>query len=98
MPAFSLRLVTSLTPEFQALGEELISAFLSERRCEFQRDFAEPYATGVICSLIGLSLDLSAYLGKLTIEMMGDTTRINVNDEDKTRVTFSLRNLWCEPA
>ncbi len=69
MPAFSPRLVTSLIPDFQALGDELISAFEADGRCEFQRAFAEPYATRVVCSLIGLSHEHSARLAHLAVEM-----------------------------
>lgn len=53
-PAFSPKLVTSLQPAFAALANELIDAFAKTGRCEFMADFAEPYATRVICTLLGL--------------------------------------------
>jgi cytochrome P450 len=53
-PAFSPGLITSLVPRFQALGSELIDAFIEDGRCEFVSQFAEPYATRVIAIMLGL--------------------------------------------
>lgn len=53
-PAFSPRLLTTLRPKFQALAARLIDAFAARGECEFVSEFAEPYATCVICDLIGL--------------------------------------------
>lgn len=69
MPAFSPRLVTSLIPSFQALADDLISEFEDEGSCEFQSAFSDPYATRVICSLIGLSQEHSKRLAELAVEM-----------------------------
>lgn len=69
MPAFSPRLVTSLIPDFQALANELISAFEQNGRCEFQSAFADPYATRVVCSLIGLTHEHAKRLAELAVEM-----------------------------
>jgi cytochrome P450 len=56
-PAFSPKLVTSLIPKFQALANQLIDGFADKGECDFIADFTEPYATGVICDLLGLSFD-----------------------------------------
>lgn len=56
-PAFSPRLVTPLVPRFEAIAEEIIEAFKARGRCEFMSEFAEPFATRVICELLGLSHD-----------------------------------------
>jgi cytochrome P450 len=53
-PAFSPGLITGLVPRFQALGTELIDAFVDDGRCEFVSQFAEPYATRVIAIMLGL--------------------------------------------
>ncbi len=53
-PAFSPKLVTSLSPKFNALANELIGNFAEAGKCEFMGAFAEPYATRVICELLGL--------------------------------------------
>lgn len=52
-PAFSNKLVTALVPRFQALANELIDGFSDRGRCEFMREFAEPYATRVAAWLLG---------------------------------------------
>src|SRR5687767_496086 len=43
-PAFSRKLISAMTPRFQALANELIDGFASRGRCEFVSEFAEPYA------------------------------------------------------
>ncbi|MBE8515954.1 cytochrome P450 [Amycolatopsis sp. H6(2020)] len=53
-PAFSPKLIESLTPRFQALGNELIDAFAEQGRCEFVAEFAEPYAARVIAIMLGI--------------------------------------------
>lgn len=53
-PAFSRRLISAMTPRFRDLANELIDAFAARGRCEFVSEFAEPYATRVICQLLGL--------------------------------------------
>lgn len=68
-PAFAPKLVKSLIPEFQSLCDELISGFETTGRCEFMADFAEPYATRVICSLVGLSHDEWRELADIAVDM-----------------------------
>jgi cytochrome P450 len=53
-PAFSSKHVASMVPAFQRLAGELIDGFVDDGRCEFMRQFAEPYATRVICQLLGV--------------------------------------------
>ncbi len=53
-PAFAPRIVEAMLPRFRALAKELIDCFAPRGRCEFMSEFAEPYATRVICQLIGL--------------------------------------------
>ncbi len=57
MPAFRKKAIESLTPQFQALAEELIAGFVERRRVEFISEFAEPYAARVICVILGLPDD-----------------------------------------
>jgi cytochrome P450 len=54
-PAFAPKVVTPLIPRFEAIAHELIEGFVPRGRCEFMGDFAEPYATRVICELLGLA-------------------------------------------
>ena len=53
-PAFSHKLIGSLVPRFQALGNELIDGFAEPDRCEFVSEFAEPYAARVIAIMLGI--------------------------------------------
>ncbi|MFG1345188.1 cytochrome P450 [Xanthobacter autotrophicus DSM 431] len=68
-PAFSPKLVTSLQPAFAALANELIDAFAKTGRCEFMADFAEPYATRVICTLLGLPHEKWRELADIAADM-----------------------------
>lgn len=56
-PAFAPKLVKVMIPTFQEIANDLIDAFIDKGRCEFMSEFAEPYATKVICALIGVSPD-----------------------------------------
>lgn len=53
-PAFSPRLVKQLEPRFHELAQELIDAFIGRGECEFVSEFAEPYATRVLCIMLGI--------------------------------------------
>ncbi|RYZ11278.1 MAG: cytochrome P450, partial [Myxococcaceae bacterium] len=53
-PAFSRKAVTSWIPSFQQLASELIDGFSERGEVEFISEFAEPYATRVICRMLGL--------------------------------------------
>jgi len=69
MPAFAPRRVQALIPDFQALADDLIDGFEAAGACEFMADFAEPYATRVICALIGLEQDRWRWLADNAIDM-----------------------------
>jgi cytochrome P450 len=56
-PAFSPRLIGEKAPEFHDLADELIDGFVAEGRCEFVSQFSQPYATRVICKLVGVGED-----------------------------------------
>lgn len=53
-PAFSPKLIADLQPKFQVLANRLIDDFIDRGTCDFIAEFSEPYATGVICDLLGL--------------------------------------------
>jgi cytochrome P450 len=79
-PAFSPRLVTPLLPRFEAIAEELIAPIAAKGRCEFMAEFAEPYATRVICELLGLAQDHWRDLADISAAMglaMGVTYKQN---------------------
>ncbi|MFG1392392.1 cytochrome P450 [Xanthobacter agilis] len=68
-PAFSPKLVTSLQPAFAVLANELIDTFAKKGSCEFMADFAEPYATRVICTLLGLPHEVWRELADIAADM-----------------------------
>lgn len=68
-PAFSPKLVKVLRPDFQKLANELIDGFAKDGQCEFVRAFAEPYATRVICLLLGTDQGEWEYLVDLAMQM-----------------------------
>lgn len=53
-PAFGRKVIQGWVPSFQQLATELIDGFSERGRVEFISEFAEPYATRVICRLLGL--------------------------------------------
>ena len=54
MPAFRNKTIAAMRPRFQALADELVDGFADRGRCEFVSEFAEPYASRIICVLLGL--------------------------------------------
>lgn len=68
-PAFSPRLVRSMTPKFQELANGLIDGFIDRGECQFVDEFAAPYAAQVICSLLGISLEEAPRLTELAVDM-----------------------------
>lgn len=85
-PAFSQRTLAPLQPEFMRLAHEIVDGFASRGRCEFMTDFAEPYATRVLCLLLGIPdadwrriADLAAVMGiALGVRFREEAARIDV--------------------
>ena len=53
-PAFAPRIIRALQPRFESLANELVDAFIDRGTCEFMDEFSEPYATRVLCMLLGI--------------------------------------------
>ena len=72
-PAFASRHVADLVPKFQELANELIDGFIGDGQCEFMHQFSEPYATRVICRLLGVDdsnwEDLALYAEKMSLAL-----------------------------
>ncbi|KAF4558723.1 cytochrome P450 [Pseudomonas sp. CES] len=68
-PAFAPKLVRKLTPVFQEMANELIDDFAKKGSCEFVAEFSEPYATQVICALLGLPRSEWRNLATLAVDM-----------------------------
>lgn len=57
MPAFKRNTIAAMRPRFQHLANELIDGFSDRGEVEFVSEFAEPYASRIICLLLGLPED-----------------------------------------
>ncbi len=68
-PAFSPKLIGGLLPKFQVLANRLIDNFADKGECDFIAEFTEPYATGVICDLLGLDFEEWRTLADIAAEM-----------------------------
>lgn len=53
-PAFSPKVIRALMPEFERISDDLIDGFIDQGRCDFMEDFADPYASRILCLLLGL--------------------------------------------
>jgi cytochrome P450 len=88
-PAFSPKLINSLQPVFAELANDIIDKFARRGSCEFMSDFSEPYATRVICVLLGLDqgewrnlADIAADMGlALGVTFKRDLEKINAATE-----------------
>jgi cytochrome P450 len=53
-PAFAPKLIVPLQPRFAEIANDIVDEFAARGRCDFVAEFSEPYATRVICLLLGL--------------------------------------------
>ncbi|MEN9740335.1 MAG: hypothetical protein RLZ72_601 [Actinomycetota bacterium] len=53
-PAFGPKNLEQYLPQFETLAEELVQSFVDKGEFEAVNDFAEPYATRVLCILLGI--------------------------------------------
>lgn len=53
-PAFAPKNLEQYLPRFEVLAEELVQGFIDKGEFEAVDDFAEPYATRVLCILLGI--------------------------------------------
>lgn len=68
-PAFSPKLIGSLQPVFADLANDIIDQFARRGSCDFMAEFSEPYATRVICVLLGLDQDEWRRLADIAVDM-----------------------------
>ncbi|MEM1385852.1 MAG: cytochrome P450 [Pseudomonadota bacterium] len=53
-PAFSPRLLEVMRPRFEAMAEALVDGFIERGSCDFMAEFADPYASQILCLMLGL--------------------------------------------
>ena len=91
-PAFSPKLIADLQPTFQALANRLIDSFIDRGECEFIAEFTEPYATGVICDLLGLPFEKWRELADIAADM-GLALGVTFKD-DLPRIEAAIAKLF----
>ncbi len=97
-PAFAPKLVKTLTPTFQKIANDLIDQFIGDDQCDFVAQFSEPYATQVICTLLGLPLDEWKRLAELASDM-GLALGVTFNqDQDKINAATDKLVKYAEEA
>ncbi|MEM9763807.1 MAG: cytochrome P450, partial [Pseudomonadota bacterium] len=69
-PAFSPRLLEEMRPRFEAMADALVDSFIDRGTCDFMAEFADPYASQILCLMLGLPqgeaprvLELSSVMG-----------------------------------
>ena len=88
-PAFAPKVIAGLRSEFDAMATELADTFADRGACDFMADFADPYASRVLCHILGLPreeadhvLRLSATMGlALGVAFKENEDRINAATE-----------------
>lgn len=88
-PAFSPRLLDEMRPKFVDMAEALTAKFAGEGQCDFMAEFADPYASEVLCLMLGLPaeeaprvLSLASDMGlALGVDFVKHLDRINTATE-----------------
>lgn len=68
-PAFAPRLLDAMRPKFEAMAAELADAFAPAGRCDFMAEFADPYATRVLCLMLGLPQEAAPEILRYAADM-----------------------------
>jgi cytochrome P450 len=90
-PAFRSRAIERMRPEFQALANVLIDGFAPRGRVEFVSEFAEPYASRILCLLLGLPDDEWPQVAHWADDL-GKSFGVNVHG-DLPRIEAALQGL-----
>ena len=93
--AFQPKILRPLVPQFEMLANELIDAFIDRGDCEFMAGFSEPYATRVLCILLGTPPEDWRQLADWALEMglaLGVTYR---RDMDRINAATDAMTAYC---
>ena len=90
-PAFRSGAIARMRPQFQALANELIDSFAGRGEVEFVSEFAEPYASRILCLLLGLPDDEWPQVAHWADDL-GKSFGINVR-HDLPRIEAALEGL-----
>lgn len=90
-PAFRNKTIEAMRPKFQELANELIDGFAGRGDVEFVTEFAEPYASRILCYLLGLPDDEWPQVAHWADDL-GKSFGINVR-HDLPRIEAALEGL-----
>lgn len=90
-PAFSPRVVGALAPAFREIAGDLIDQFVDRGECDFVSEFSQPFATLVICKLVGVGADRWQQLADWTATM-GLALGVTIK-QDQARIEEALSHL-----
>ncbi|UNK70804.1 cytochrome P450 [Microbacterium sp. H1-D42] len=90
-PAFRNKVIEAMRPRFQELANELIDGFAGRGEVEFVSEFAEPYASRILCYLLGLPDDEWPQVAHWADDL-GKSFGINVR-HDLPRIEAALEGL-----
>lgn len=68
-PAFAPRIVNDMKSEFETFAKNIANEFVHKGSCEFMEDFANIYASQVLCLILGLPLQEARHISKLSSSM-----------------------------
>jgi cytochrome P450 len=90
-PAFRSRAIEAMRPRFQALADELVDGFAPRGEVELVSQFAEPYASRILCVLLGLPEEHWAQVAHWADDL-GKSFGINLR-HDLPRIEAALEGL-----
>lgn len=90
-PAFRNKTIEAMRPRFQALANDLIDRFAARGHVEFVSEFAEPYASRILCLLLGLPDEQWPQVAHWADDL-GKSFGINVR-HDLPRIESALQGL-----
>ncbi|MCH1865492.1 cytochrome P450 [Nocardioides sp. CFH 31398] len=90
-PAFRRRSIQALQPDFTRLATELVDGFAARGEVELIEEFAEPYASRILCLLLGLPDDEWHVVARWADDL-GKSFGIRVKD-DLPRIEAALEGL-----
>lgn len=68
-PAFAPKVVSGMRPEFDKLATDLADEFCGRGTCEFMSDFADRYAARILCHILGMPMEESDHVLRLSATM-----------------------------
>ncbi|TVQ55788.1 MAG: cytochrome P450 [Rhodobacteraceae bacterium] len=68
-PAFAGRLLEEMRPKFETMAAALVDRFHAQGACDFMHDFADPYASQILCLMLGIPQEEAPHVLRLSADM-----------------------------